>query len=206
MRKLSILGLICLLVFAYCKSPADPKIEEALNLTINYFIATPESITVGESSTLSWNVVNAYQVSIDNGIGGVELVAGIDVFPLESTTYELTASKSTETLTASCEVIVDQNPGFAHVIVIEESCGWSTTYVRYKGSCKNVGEKTAYNVEVHLEVYHGGEQVGYLYALGTANGLSMEPGERRFWDFRWYTDFECDDLEVEYDITWDDEE
>jgi len=67
MRKLSILGLICLFILICCKSPADPEIGKVLEPpapilgpTIVYFTATnPDR---DRYATLSWEVLNATRV------------------------------------------------------------------------------------------------------------------------------------------------
>ena len=55
------------------------------------FTANPLSITSGDTSTLSWQSENAETVTIDNGIGTVDLTGTVHVIPQQTTTYELTA-------------------------------------------------------------------------------------------------------------------
>lgn len=107
--KILILGLICLFVFAYCESPADPQIEKALNPSnpdlpvIEYFNVLNQR---GNVFTLSWSVTNATTVSIDQRIGEVEATGYIDgIQIIETTTYKLTAINSDGQKTAS--VIAD---------------------------------------------------------------------------------------------------
>lgn len=104
--KLLILGLICLFIFAYCNSPADPEIEKTLNPgnpglpVIHYFTASGG----GQRGTLSWKVTNHFRVEIDNGIGEV-LGQGIrNVSVTETTTYVLTATNADGQVQASCSV------------------------------------------------------------------------------------------------------
>lgn len=126
--KILTLGLICLFIFAYCTSPADPQIEKALNpgnpgnsslLAIASFTAThqishfmadhQQSTEQGgwwsSSFILSWSVTNATTVSIDQGIGEVEAV-GTETVQIRSTiamtTYILTATNGEGQITASC--------------------------------------------------------------------------------------------------------
>jgi len=61
---------------------------------IYLFEITPETINLGDAAILTWDVVNATSVFIDNGIGNVGLNGSWAVQPLESTTYTLTASHS----------------------------------------------------------------------------------------------------------------
>jgi peptidoglycan-associated lipoprotein len=58
---------------------------------INSFVAEPSTIVRGESATLKWNVSNASEVTIDNGIGTVQPAGSRQVSPTSNTTYRLTA-------------------------------------------------------------------------------------------------------------------
>jgi hypothetical protein len=73
---------------------------------INSFTASPENITPGGSSTLSWNVSGATTVSIDQGIGSVALVGTETVSPAVTTTYTLTATNAAGSTTASVTVVI----------------------------------------------------------------------------------------------------
>lgn len=54
--------------------------------------ADPETITIGESSTLTWTSTNADSCVIEPYIGGVEGNGSISVSPNETTTYTITAT------------------------------------------------------------------------------------------------------------------
>ena len=97
---------IAVLVFIAGCSGASPTAP-----IINSFSADPPSITVGESSTLSWSVTDATSVTIDNGIGSVALTGTSSVNPTTSTTYTLTATNTAGSVTATCAVTV--NPAVA---------------------------------------------------------------------------------------------
>ena len=73
---------------------------------INSFSADPATITVGESSTLSWSVTDATSVTIDNAIGSVALTGTTAVSPTTTTTYTLTATNTAGSVTASTTVTV----------------------------------------------------------------------------------------------------
>jgi len=73
---------------------------------INSFSADPSTITVGESSTLSWSVTDATSVTIDNGIGTVALSGTTAVSPTTTTTYTLTATNTAGSVTATTTVMV----------------------------------------------------------------------------------------------------
>jgi RHS repeat-associated protein len=100
------------------------------------FSADPETITLGESSMLSWNVIDSDSISIDSDIGSVDPSGSNEVFPTESTTYTLTAvgpgGTTTESVTVSVYiplpiVSISSNP---EAILLGESSTltWSTSH------------------------------------------------------------------------------
>jgi len=58
---------------------------------IEFFDAEPEFLAPGQSSVLSWSVVGASLVQIDQDIGQVTLKGSRSVSPYEDTIYRLTA-------------------------------------------------------------------------------------------------------------------
>ena len=72
------------------------------------FSADPPTFVLGESSALSWNVIDANNISIAPGIGSVDPNGSYEVFPTETTTYTLTAvgpgGTTTETVTVSVNI------------------------------------------------------------------------------------------------------
>jgi hypothetical protein len=72
--------------------------------TIASFTASPTTIAIGSSITLSWIVSNATSVSISNGVGAVGNSGQQSVTPLGDTQYVLTASNSGTVSTASVSV------------------------------------------------------------------------------------------------------
>jgi peptidoglycan-associated lipoprotein len=73
---------------------------------INSFTAEPSTIERGQSSTLSWSISNATDMSIDHGVGAVQSRAQRQVFPSTTTTYTLTANgpNGSDTRTVTVEV------------------------------------------------------------------------------------------------------
>ena len=62
---------------------------------VNSFTANPTSITSGSSSTLSWSVSDATEITINNGVGTFTALTGnTTVSPTATTTYTLTAINS----------------------------------------------------------------------------------------------------------------
>jgi len=71
--------------------------------TIVSFTATPPAINAGQSSVLSWDVVGATLLSIDNGVGTV-VGTSTTVTPTATTTYRLSATNAGGTVTADVTV------------------------------------------------------------------------------------------------------
>jgi len=82
---------------------------------INSFSANPSTITVGESSTLSWSVTDATSVTINNGIGSVALISTTTVNPITTTTYTLTATNAAGSVTATTTITV--NPALPVLLI-----------------------------------------------------------------------------------------
>jgi hypothetical protein len=74
------------------------------------FTANPTSITAGQSSTLTWATQNATSVSISS-LGGVVLAGNQTVSPATTTTYTLTATNATGSVTAQATVTVTGSNG-----------------------------------------------------------------------------------------------
>jgi hypothetical protein len=81
--------------------PFTPAIES--------FTASPTTITVGQSTTLSWGaVIGAESAEIDNGVGGVSTPGSIVVNPSTTTIYTLTGTCGDKS--RSLQVTVNVNP------------------------------------------------------------------------------------------------
>ena len=68
-----------------------PAPAKGLTPRIDSFTANPASILPGESSTLSWSVANATDITIDQNVGTVAANGERQVFPTTTTTFNLTA-------------------------------------------------------------------------------------------------------------------
>jgi hypothetical protein len=78
---------------------------------ISSFIASPATIVVGQSTTLSWGLVgNATDAEIDQGIGGIATPGSITVSPATTTTYTLTAHCGSNVQIAQATVFVVPPP------------------------------------------------------------------------------------------------
>jgi hypothetical protein len=107
MRKLIPLLLLAVMFTAGCDLAGITVTPSTQLPAINSFGADPLTIAAGESSTLSWNVVGATTVSIDQGIGNVALSGRRAVMPSATTVYTLTATNAAGTIvTATAQVAV----------------------------------------------------------------------------------------------------
>jgi peptidoglycan-associated lipoprotein len=84
--------------------PPPPPAAPTASLSAN-----PNTITQGQSTTLTWQTTNATDVSID-GIGLVETSGSRQVTPVDSTTYHLVAKGAGGTQDASARVTVNAPP------------------------------------------------------------------------------------------------
>ena len=91
----------------------------------------PDTISLGESSTLSWSAPLANSVIIDHGIGTVPVDGSITVTPTETTTYTITATGygRTDTVNVMLTIITGYPPPTALISSDENllNLGDSTT-------------------------------------------------------------------------------
>ena len=85
--------------------------------TIVSFIANPTTINMGQSSQLSWQVINADTVSIST-LGNEALNGSAPVTPSATTTYILTATRGSQSVTAPATVTVNNGTGGNGVPII----------------------------------------------------------------------------------------
>jgi len=102
---------IAVLVFIAGCTGAPPTVP-----IINSFLALSPNIVVGESSTLSWSVTDATTVTIDHGVGTVDLSGTNPVNPIVTTTYTLTATNTAGIVTASVTVTVGAAYGAIDIV------------------------------------------------------------------------------------------
>lgn len=85
----------------------DIRVPAATGLpVINYFTASPASISRGGSTILNWNVSNATSITIDNGVGSVSSSGNTVTYPDTTTTYTLTAANGAGGVTSTVQVMV----------------------------------------------------------------------------------------------------
>jgi hypothetical protein len=73
------------------------------------FSVSPTTIRRGQSATLTWNVIGATNISIDQGVGTVSANGTKSVIPTQdNTTYVLTATNETAYMTKSVTVTISE--------------------------------------------------------------------------------------------------
>src|SRR4030065_1031973 len=91
MKKMIPLLLLLVVLTAGCDLTGLTVTTTSESPVISSFGADPPAIAAGESSTLSWNVLGATKVSIDQGVGNVALNGRRAVMRSETAGYTLTA-------------------------------------------------------------------------------------------------------------------
>jgi hypothetical protein len=103
-KSLSILFAVMLLAVVF--SGCNEEQETSMPLSIAYLNVEPRWIYIGETANLSWSVIGANSVNIDNEIGDVSLDGSQIISPDETMTFTLTASNETKNLTKTIKIYV----------------------------------------------------------------------------------------------------
>jgi len=90
--------------------PTPPTPPVGTPPVIIAFSNNPSTINAGDTSTLIWNVTGANSVSIDQGIGQVDVAGTRVVSPGKSTVYTLSAANAAGTVIRSSAVIIVSLP------------------------------------------------------------------------------------------------
>jgi hypothetical protein len=85
-------------------TPTTPVVQPSV---IGNFSSNPSTINSGGTSTLLWNVTGADTVSINQGIGLVDVAGTREVSPATSTVYTISATNSSGTVTSSAVTTVN---------------------------------------------------------------------------------------------------
>jgi hypothetical protein len=75
---------------------------------IESFRADPVVVSPGGASNLSWSVIGAARLEIDPGVGEVAPKGFMQVRPVETTTYRLTAINSSINRSMTLKIMVSQ--------------------------------------------------------------------------------------------------
>lgn len=107
MKKILLVSVVCVLsivsLFSGC---VNVPMDDLVQFSIFSFEVEPGIINQGESANLSWMVIAATSVSIDNGIGSIALTGHRMIMPTQTTTYILTATNATLTKNATVKITV----------------------------------------------------------------------------------------------------
>ena len=109
MKKLLVSLSLVLILMAGCiylPVPAPATAPQAGQPVVTEFAVNPAIVASGQNAVLSWVVMGAQTVSIDNGIGAVPLNGTTSILPSATTTYMLTAVNSAGASTAVVTVTV----------------------------------------------------------------------------------------------------
>lgn len=99
LKKVGFLSLVLLLLVSGCIT------HRPLPAIIMEFSTNPATINLGGSSTLLWNVTGSTSVSVDQGIGQVNVAGTKIVSPSTSTVYTISATNSAGDITQTSAMI-----------------------------------------------------------------------------------------------------
>ncbi len=110
--SLSLLLLLVLIPSCITVQPqaSNPYLPVETPSVIGTFSSSPSTIDSGGTSTLSWNVTGANSVSIDQGIGMVDVSGTRVIAPVTSTIYTISATNASGTITRSATTTVNSAP------------------------------------------------------------------------------------------------
>ena len=98
------------------------------------FSSNPSGINSGGTSTLLWNVTGATSVSIDQGIGQVDVAGTRQVSPAASTAYTISATNSAGTVTRLAVTTVNPVPLPSVPFAVTSVIG-NTSPATFTGAC-----------------------------------------------------------------------
>ena len=134
--------------------------------TISSFGASPTSIVVGQSSTLSWSVSNDTALTISNGVGNVYNATSAVVYPTTTTIYTITATNSNGTTTAQATVSLDTTPPTVPTNLAVTGTTTSTVALSWTASTDNVGV-------AGYQIFRNGIQVGTTTTATTFTNIGL---------------------------------
>jgi hypothetical protein len=149
--------------------------------SIDYFEVDTPDIIKGSNATLSWNVTNAENASLDNGIGEVDHQGSMQVSPDSSVIYKLNATNGTNSVTS--EKIVNVSVKFPEIIDFaaipstvvrgtNSTLSWNVTGADFVSIDPNIGKiAVAANDSQNVIVE---ESMTYILTAGNASGNVTE--------------------------------
>lgn len=115
---------------------------------ITNFSAIPATINAGSSTTLTWNLTGANNITLDNGFGDVSNLGFKSVSPTKTTTYTLIANNSGGSTTAKTTITVisfDTQPPTTPILISATPKSPTQVDLTWGASVDNVGV-TAYQI------------------------------------------------------------
>jgi len=200
-KRLAILAV--LLLCGACKSTSTSSTPKNPP-TIVYFLASPDTIEKGDSSTLSWSIMNAATASIDNNIGSIATEGTRTVNPTTTTKYTLTAGNNDGSVTASASITVKE----VAVMVLDGNPAQTEDGLdrpMFTGYVKNTGTVTGYNCGIDFHVY---SDANHTTIIDTATGFPADlgdigPGQRAYFEATFFHLASWSPVRSwDYKITW----
>ncbi|MCH8905536.1 MAG: hypothetical protein IH840_00475 [Candidatus Heimdallarchaeota archaeon] len=143
--------------------------------TIVKFLADPERVTVGGSSTLSWKVTGATTVSIEPSVGSVPLSGTRTISPSETTTYTLTATNDG----------VEGDAPVTVTLIVDPACERFSE--SYQLDCRGRGDVGCASVDIldgNVTVTSNGIGVEAHLFWVTVRGADDDIFEFNMWNYR----------------------
>ncbi len=169
LKKFVFLSLSLLLLFlipgcfsfpAQAPNPVPPVSQPSV---IREFSSNPSAINSGGTTTLLWNVTGANSVSIDQGIGLVDVAGTRVVSPATSTVYTISATNTSGTVTRSSLTTVDSAPTPYSGIFTVTSVMADTEPSRSNGCVNLYANVTANGAGTATYIWESTDGGGYSY-------------------------------------------
>ena len=150
--------------------------------TINYFTASPPSISQGQQTTLSWNVSGADTVNIQPDIGTVGASGSLTLTPDATVTYILTASNDAGSSINSITVnVTSMVAGKTDLVITDTWLEGAVVYYKIKNRGNTDAKPSRSDLYVN-KFKEASDQVGPL-----ASGEEITASFSNFeWNFEGY--------------------
>jgi len=170
-RYLFVIIIIGIQLLPFCKKSGgdQPDLPRVLS-----FFAEPSVIYFGDSSVISWNVLNTTSVNISPMIGSVGTTGSFEITDFsKDTIFTLTASNQNGTISKSINITVKPAPLlFQSKVGIKE---WKGGFPTFFGWIINNGNATAYNVFVEGWALDANEKI-LDYSITMSNPPDIPSG------------------------------
>ena len=86
------------------------ELSSVPSATISSFTVSPGNFNEGDTVTLSWEVADAESVTIDQGVGSVASTGSVQIVPIDTTTWTLSASNGSTVVYGQATGTMDKGP------------------------------------------------------------------------------------------------